>query len=282
MQSVGQLVRDQRRRQGMSLQDLAVAVGCAKSYLSEIENERREAPPSDEIITRIARSLRMEPAKLLRAARWQATPDDVRREVLDLHSDRTAARRLGNLLATSSLDQLHKSGELQRLISQLGGSDDTGETPGSDRGVQLLAALPTQVPVINKVAAGYPREFTDLDYPARVADEYVSVPDVYDADAFAARVIGDSMEPAYKEGDIVVFSPGADITPGKDCFARFDTDVSPASEATFKRVYFERSPDGRELIRLQPLNPSYPPKVVPREEIAGLYAAVYVVRPIGR
>ena len=281
MQSVGQLVRDQRHRLGLSLQDLAINVGCAKSYLSEIENERRESPPSDELLERIAKALRLDHVALLRAARWQSTPNDVRREVLDLHSDRTAARRLGTLLATSSIDQLHQNGELHQLIAQLGGGD-TSHASTARSGVQLLAALPRQVPVINKVAAGYPREFTDLDYPARVADEYVSVPDVYDADAFAARVIGDSMEPAYHEGDIVVFSPTTDITPGKDCFARFDPDVSPASEATFKRIYFETSADGRELIRLQPLNPSYPPKVVPREEIAGLYAAVYVVRPIGK
>lgn len=281
MQSVGQLVRDQRRRLGLSLQDLAISVGCAKSYLSEIENERRESPPSDELLERIAKALRLDHAALLRAARWQSTPDDVRREVLDLHSDRTAARRLGALLASNSLDQLHKNGELHQLIAQLNAADHSHAST-SRSGVQILSALPTQVPVINKVAAGYPREFTDLDYPARVADEYVSVPDVYDADAFAARVIGDSMEPAYHEGDIVVFSPATDLAPGKDCFARFDPDVSPASEATFKRIYFETSPDGRELIRLQPLNPAYPPKVVPREEIAGLYAAVYVVRPVGR
>lgn len=281
MQSVGQLIREQRRRMGHSLQDVACNVGCAKSYLSEIENERRESPPSDDLLTRIARALHLDPMQLLRAARWQSTPDDVRREVIDLQSERTAARRLGALLAANSLDELHQNGELHRLIAHLGGAN-SAENSSDKPGVQMLAALPRQVPVVNKVAAGYPREFTDLDYPARVADEYVSVPDVYDADAFAARVIGDSMEPAYHAGDIVVFSPATDITPGKDCFARFDPDVSSASEATFKRVYFETSPDGRELIRLQPLNPSYPPKVVPREEIAGLYAAVYVVRPIGR
>ena len=44
--------------------------------------------------------------------------------------------------------------------------------------MRLSAPLPlrTRIPVINKVAAGYPAEFTDLDYPLNVADEYVDAP----------------------------------------------------------------------------------------------------------
>jgi len=38
---------------------------------------------------------------------------------------------------------------------------------------------------------------------------------------------------------------------------------------------------GRELIRLQPLNSAYPPRTVGREQVAGLYAAVSVMRKIG-
>ena len=139
-----------------------------------------------------------------------------------------------------------------------------------------VVSLPREVPVINRVKAGYPTEFTDLGYPARVADEYVRVPDLEDADAFGARVVGDSMEPDYREGDVVVFSPKAAVSSGSDCFVRLE----PDQESTFKRVYFEQDPNGRELIRLQPLNNSYPPVVVPRERVAGLYSGVSVVRSL--
>ena len=54
------------------------------------------------------------------------------------------------------------------------------------------------MPVINRISAGYPRDFTDLAYPARVADDYVGCPDVRDKDAFGARVHGDSMTPKYQ------------------------------------------------------------------------------------
>ena len=62
------------------------------------------------------------------------------------------------------------------------------------------------VPVINKVSAGYPKDFTDLSYPKGAADDFVSCPDVQDKDAFAGRIHGDSMTPKYREGDIVIFS----------------------------------------------------------------------------
>ena len=117
------------------------------------------------------------------------------------------------------------------------------------------------------------------------ADEYVWCPDLTDPDAFAARVVGDSMLPDYREGDIVVFSPARGVRDGDDCYARLapreDGEGGAVSEgATFKRVYFETGPDGGEVIRLQPLNSRHAARVVAREEVAGLYAAVSVTREV--
>ncbi len=148
------------------------------------------------------------------------------------------------------------------------------------------------MPIINAVAAGYPAEFTDLGYPVGVADEYLVVLEGTgigaDPDAFAARVVGDSMEPEYREGDIVVFSPARTVRSGDDCYARLapredgeDGEDAGAEGATFKRVFFERGADGGEMIRLQPLNERYPARVVAREQVAGLYAAVSVTRAVG-
>jgi len=126
------------------------------------------------------------------------------------------------------------------------------------------------VPVINRVAAGYPADFTDLDYPTRVADEYVSVPDIADPQAFAARVVGESMLPDYRPGDLVVFSPQLSATDGADCFVR----LLPDHESTFKRVYL---PD-EEHARLQPINPAYAARTVRRDAISGMYPAVYRIQ----
>ncbi|HYE02483.1 MAG TPA: LexA family transcriptional regulator [Phycisphaerales bacterium] len=204
-----------------------------------------------------------------------------------------------------SLDDLYRSGELKRLIDAIapldpdepssipdaartdpqaalmdqGGAGARDHAPASAfRPPRALAPhLPVAVPLINSVAAGYPADFTDLGYPARVADQYVPAPDTSDPDAFAARVVGDSMAPDYREGDIVIFSPARPVKTGCDCFVRLE----PDHQTTFKRIYFESAPDGSQLIRLQPLNSSYPPQLLPRESIAGLYAATSVTRAVG-
>jgi SOS-response transcriptional repressor LexA len=84
------------------------------------------------------------------------------------------------------------------------------------------------------------------------------------------------MEPLYREGDIVVFSPAKVVESGMDCFVRLE----PDHETTFKRVYFEEDAEGREVIRIQPMNSAYGPMVVERERVAGLYAGVSVTRSI--
>lgn len=308
MQSLGTILRGRRNDLGMTLQAVADLAGCTKGYLSAIENDLRDRPPSEELLARLEWALRMTPGSLVAVGDWQSTPEAVRRRVRDLETQEQAGRRLASLLRDQGIDALHRSGELRRLVDRLTaapGAPGTPAVPGGPAaaptrrpatpgapvpvtpwgGIGAPRTLPMQVPLINKVAAGYPTEFTDLAYPARVADEYVSVPDLSDADAFAARVVGDSMEPAYREGDIVVFSPAAPTHHGSDCFVRFERD----DQTTFKRVFFEPPPDEQAQpasaatlrLRLQPLNPKYAPRTVDREEIAGLYAAVYVVRPVG-
>ena len=170
-------------------------------------------------------------------------------------------RTLNPELSPIDLDDAYLTGVLQELVDQSSGN------------IEQLAATATvgsSVPVINRVSAGYPRDFTDLSYPPRVADEYVSCPGVRDQDAFAARVHGDSMTPKYCEGDIVIFSPAATPKDGDDCFVRFAD-----GHTTFKRVFFEKAEGNKQVLRLQPRNEKYRPQVVASEDVSGLYKALY-------
>lgn len=273
--SLGGLVRSRRRARGLTLADVAGRVGCTKGYLSLIETGRK-GPPSAELIAALERALEMDAGALARVAAVERTPSDVRDDYERLRSRdeqaKAAARRLRALASGGSVDALYRSGALRSLIDAI---DPEGSEPGQAESIAPVS-LPLEVPLINRVSAGYPAGFTDLGFPARVADEYVRCPDVSDPDAFAARIVGDSMEPAYREGDVVVFSPARDLEDGCDCFARLE----PDSESTFKRVYFERDDGGAELIRLQPVNNRYAPRVLPREMVAGLYRAVRVIRAV--
>jgi phage repressor protein C with HTH and peptisase S24 domain len=151
-----------------------------------------------------------------------------------------------------NLDQAYLSGALHQLASN----------------VETIST--SAIPVINRVSAGYPKDFTDLSYPKGVADDYVGCPDIHDKDAFAARVHGDSMTPKYQEGDIVIFSPNALTRSGDDSFVRFED-----GQTTFKRVFFESDDQGAGVLRLQPRNEKYRPQVVPQEKITGLWKALF-------
>ncbi|MBI1189070.1 MAG: helix-turn-helix domain-containing protein [Tepidisphaera sp.] len=279
----GEQVRTRRQRAGLSLQDLAERIGCAKGYLSEIETGRRNAP-GEEMVRRFEEALGVLDGAMARAAALErglaaggeALRDELSKGMEAAQAWRRVATGVKRAGGVGTLDDLYRTGALAKIVAEAekhGGQEPLNPTPS--QGVTPIA-LPLEVPLINKVVAGYPREFTDLSYPARVADEYIRCPDLNDPDAFAARVVGDSMQPNYREGDIVVFSPATPVKSGMDVFARLE----PDHETTFKRVYFEKPRGGEELIRLQPLNSKYPPRTLERERVAGLYAAVSVMRKL--
>ena len=291
----GGVVHQRRTALRLSLAEVARRAGCAKSYLSAIENGVKGAP-GEELSSRLERVLSFREGELVEMSLWARTPPAVRADIEAMRvrdaARNAAGRELAALLKSDGLDALHRKGKLAELIEVYEGGENTEDLAGDldggpaggskDRSVQEKndgverVGLPVEVPLINKVTAGYPGSFTDLGYPARVADEYIRVADVNDPDAFAARVVGDSMEPLYQEGDIVVFSPSKAVKSGMDCFVRLE----PDSETTFKRVYFEIGENGAEMIRIQPINNAYRAMVVERETVGGLYAGVSVTRVI--
>jgi len=282
---LGEAMRMQRRMRGISLQELADSVGCAKSYLSQIETGRNTGTPAAALLAGIEKHLGMREGDLAERSAWRSAPEPIKQHVARLAQRDRATQQLALYLRQRGLDDLYSTGELGALVDQLApGSVGPSHVGAAQEKAAVIDAapveLPLEVPLINSVAAGYPRAFTDLGYPARVADQYVRSPDVRDPDAFACRVVGDSMLPDYREGDVVIFSPARPVKDGGDCFVRFERD----DETTFKRVFFERDGDERSPVvrlRLQPLNDKYPTRVVAREDVAGMYAAVSVMRSIG-
>jgi repressor LexA len=278
MEALGPKIRRQRRRLGFTLDELAGRTGISKPYLSLIETGRVANPPSDGKLRRLEEALGFAAGELVTQAHLQRTPRDVRAVLQRLVEKGSGFRVQGSVktavtasspeprtlnpdLPPIDLDDAYLTGVLQELVDRSSGN------------IEQLAATATvgsPVPVINRVSAGYPRDFTDLSYPPRVADEYVSCPGVSDADAFAARVHGDSMTPKYREGDIVIFSPAAACKDGDDCFVRFAD-----GHTTFKRVFFETAEGKKQVLRLQPRNEKYRPQVVASEDVSGLYKAVY-------
>ena len=272
MESLGTKLRRQRRRLGLTLDELAGRTSISKPYLSLIETGRVPNPPSDEKLRRLEQVLGFGTGELVSQAHLQRTPRDVRAVLAKLLSRENHRPSNGDVAPAAAnsglstqdsglthpvnLDEMFLSGVLQELVEKSAGNVEQVTT--------------NAVPVINRVSAGYPRDFTDLSYPRGVADEYVGCPEVQDKDAFAARVHGDSMCPKYRQGDIVIFSPATNPRSGDDCFVRFDD-----GQTTFKRVFFENDDSGAGVIRLQPRNEKYRPQTVAGTKVMGLYKAMY-------
>ncbi len=251
--SLGQIIRKRREQLHLTLDEVASRCSFSKPYLSTIETGKVKNPPSDELLARLERILEFEPGVLLHIAHVEKLPSDIRSQyeharaenerwrhfVRNIIKGRTATEDIQSAFTDANLDM-----EPYRPALQAG----------------------RLVPVINRVAAGYPMDFDDLDYPVGVADDYVRAPDIHDPNAFAVRVVGDSMEPDFHEGDIIIFSPAAEVRSGDNCFIRF----ADPHETTFKRVFFESD----NKLRLHPLNERYASTVVTGERITGLYRAV--------
>ena len=245
--SLGQIIRKKREQLHLTLDEVSTSVGFSKPYLSTIETGKVSNPPSDELLTKLEKTLEFAPGLLLHIAHMESLPPDIRQEYESAEAENQKLRQfIKNLV--------HKKTDAVQADALLEESEKASVSAGR------------LVPVINKVSAGYPADFNDLDYPAGVADDYVRCPDLHDTNAFAVRVVGDSMEPKFNEGDIVVFSPAAEVHSGDDCFIRF----AMPHETTFKRVFFE--PDDK--LRLQPRNDKYPPMIVDGKRIDGLYRAI--------
>jgi len=259
--SLGEIIRNKREELGLTLDEVSGRVGFSKPYLSTIETSKVKNPPSDELLRKLEQTLGFKPGLLLHIAHMERAPTDVKEKVESTGAENEKLRRvIRNLMRDKTgIDQLSELLKEDQLQAE-------GPTePLSSGGFDKLTAG-RLVPVINKVSAGYPADFDDLEYPVGVADDYVRCPDLHDPNAFAVRVVGDSMEPNFKQGDIVVFSPAAQVNNGDDCFIRF----SSPHETMFKRVFFEQN----DMVRLQPRNEKYPPMVMEGKRINGLYRAI--------
>jgi SOS-response transcriptional repressor LexA len=106
-------------------------------------------------------------------------------------------------------------------------------------------------PIISPIQAGHWREIVD-SFPRGGADEYIMGSNTYGKHTFALRITGNSMEPEFKEGDIVVIDPDVMPSPGDFVVAKNHEEA-----ATFKKYRPRGIMDGKEVFELIPLNEDY-------------------------
>jgi phage repressor protein C with HTH and peptisase S24 domain len=70
------------------------------------------------------------------------------------------------------------------------------------------------MPLLGMVQAGAGGYFDDAGFPAGKGWDEIAFPQVTDEHAYALEISGDSMTPAYRDGDIIIVSPVAPVRRG--------------------------------------------------------------------
>jgi len=116
----------------------------------------------------------------------------------------------------------------------------------------------SSIPLIGFAQAGTGGFFDDGGFPVGGGWDRVGFPEIRDENAYALEVTGDSMEPLYREGDILIVSPSAEIR-------RHDRVVVKTREGEILAKELLRRTATK--IELYSFNPDYPNLVFPLSEI---------------
>ncbi|WP_246610364.1 S24 family peptidase [Comamonas fluminis] len=145
-----------------------------------------------------------------------------------------------------------KTGKPEGWMDQPARSEDLHTHGGSNVEFSAIEGV-RRVPVISYVQAGMWTEIVNAFQHSDAADWLVTS-DRHSRESFALTVRGNSMEPDFKEGDVVIIDPSIKPRPGSFVAAK-----NGREEATFKK-YRPRSIDvlGNEIFELVPLNEDYP------------------------
>lgn len=115
------------------------------------------------------------------------------------------------------------------------------------------------IPLIGLAQAGGGGYFDDGGFPVGAGWDEVAFPNVGDEHSYALEISGDSMEPLFRDGDVIVVSPAASIRRG-------DRVVVKTLEGEVLAKELKRRTG--KIIELKSLNPDHEDRIVPIEHVA--------------
>lgn len=117
------------------------------------------------------------------------------------------------------------------------------------REIDSVRVIRQAVPILGSIACG------ERVTPDTEPEGYADIPDGIHAD-FALRCKGDSMEPTFRDGDLVLIRQQPEVEPGQIAAVSID------NETTLKHIY----PQDNGLLLVAD-NPAYRPLLITNEEI---------------
>ncbi len=133
---------------------------------------------------------------------------------------------------------------------------------GGNNGV----ALAQRIPVIGYAQAGSAGYFDDAGYPTGSGWDEVAFPHIGDPNAYALEVSGDSMEPVYRDGDVIIVSPGASVRRGDRIVIR-----TRGGEVMAKQLARQSA----RKVELTSLNRAHPDRVIDLDDITWMARIVW-------
>ena len=125
---------------------------------------------------------------------------------------------------------------------------------------------PRRIPLIGMAQAGGEGVFDEGGFPVGGGWDEVSIPEVGDPHAYALEIAGDSMEPVFRDGDMVVVSPSAPIRRGDRVVVR-----TMRGEAMAKQLVRQSA----RRIELRSLNPEHSDYVFDLKDVAWIHRIVW-------
>jgi phage repressor protein C with HTH and peptisase S24 domain len=123
-----------------------------------------------------------------------------------------------------------------------------------------VGGMKTTIPLIGMTQAGAGRLFNDEGMPTGGPGwEEVEFPDLSNEKVFALEVQGDSMEPLYRDGDVLIVSPTASVRKGDRVVVR-----TRGGEVTAKEIKRRTA----KSLELRSLNEAHPDRVIPMKDVA--------------
>jgi len=119
-------------------------------------------------------------------------------------------------------------------------------------------AATRSVPLIGLAQAGGGGFFDDAGFPVGRGWDEIAFPAVDDEHAYALEISGDSMQPAYREGDIILVSPAAPVRRG-------DRVVVKTREGEVMAKELKRRTT--RTIELRSLNREHPDRIFAAEDV---------------
>jgi phage repressor protein C with HTH and peptisase S24 domain len=138
-----------------------------------------------------------------------------------------------------------------------------------DTFVQLIGDGPRgsqSVPLLGFAQAGAGGYFDDSGFPAGKGWDEVALPSASDEHAYALEISGDSMKPTYRDGDVIVVSPGTPIRRGDRVVVK-----TTGGEVMVKELKRRTA----KLLELQSVNPAHADRTLDADQVAWIARIVW-------